>query len=76
MSTTRPSKIAIVFVTAIATAAIVGTVSRPGTAGAQATRVAVCLEVRNPSQLQPWMNQQLAAGKGNFVGVATAICAW
>ena len=66
---------------AIVTTIIVGVVTVSGSARAQSTGKAQCAE--NPesaAKVQAWMNQQIAAGRTHFVGLASmngaADCAW
>jgi len=76
MSHVRLSAIALAI--AIVTTNIVGvvTVNRP--AQAQSTGKAQCANTAesDASQIQAWMNQQIAAGRTRFVASMTQFCAW
>lgn len=71
---------AIVF-TSLVTASVVArlTLSRPAHAS---TPQSSCLQVvnvapaANVSRYETWMNEQLAAGRTNFVGISYGLCAW
>ena len=74
MSHVRLSAIAVAF--AIVTTIIVGVVMVSRPARAQSTGKAQCANFADASQVQAWMNQQIAAGRTRFVAIVSAACAW
>ncbi len=74
MSHVRLSAIALAC--AIVTTIIVGVVMVSRPARAQSTGMAQCAEAASASQVQAWMNQQIAAKRTRFVAVISITCAW
>jgi len=67
---------AVAMMTVLVMAVIVMVFAKTRPTSAQGTRRVECISAKSLQQVQEWMNQEIAAGKTEFLQTGVALCGW